>query len=235
MTPNEPRLKNVGTGFLDRGGFGVVSRFMLKLPGFEGKGKAKHSPSCLTAINKALGSEIWLVIGEILEQEMDVYCRSPGAEKTAGTMTPKSVEEFSLITMRKHFESLCPQLSRIVRKICPDCKSDAEGGVPPENVQETEKEVAVTVAMSATGEGAAGGVDMSPVSRTKRRRETKVEVPASKKRRVRDKSFIGTVCLAILAFGHSRNANLLQMIMGYYFQGYSVEPPRNDSGLQDGM
>lgn len=63
--------------------------------------------------------------------------------------------------------------------------------------------------------------------------------PASKKRKARDKSLIGTVCLGILAFGHSRNANLLQMIIGYYLQGYSVakevifcaEPVGIDSGL----
>ena len=70
VTSNKLRIKNVAIGFLKRGGFEVVLRFMLKHLGF--KGKAKHSARYLTAINKALGSEIWMVIGQILEQEINI-------------------------------------------------------------------------------------------------------------------------------------------------------------------
>ena len=59
---------------------------MLSHLGFEGK--AKHSARCLTVVNKALGSEIWPVIGETLEQDVDAYCKSLEARKTSSTMAP---------------------------------------------------------------------------------------------------------------------------------------------------
>ena len=219
MTSNESRLRNVATGFLDRGGFQVVLKFMLKHLGFEGT-KVKQSARCLTAVNTALGPEIWQVVGEILEQEISVYCRSPVAGHTSGTLTRESIVEFNLIEMRKQFDCHCPQLSRIMGLICSGNKGDSVDSVEDQgNIQEMgkEKEVVEEEEPEEVTPAPAQDADIS----TKRRLETKA-VPARKKRRVRDKDLVGTVCLGILAFGHSRNANLLQMVMGYYMQGYNV-------------
>lgn len=220
MSSNESWLKNIAARFLEQGGFLVVLKFMLRHLGFEGK--AKHSTRCLTAVTQALGSEIWAVISEILEQEIIMYCKSPGAGKTAGTMTPETIEEFSLTGMRKNFDYYCPRFSQIMTVICPDSK----GGIAEENVASqpptNEPENEVVDEQMAPEPESVQCANMNFISTKKRRLVHKAEVPASKKRKVRDKSLIGTVCLGVLAFGHSRNANLLQMIMGYYLQGYSV-------------
>lgn len=209
MISSDPRFKKIAATFLDRGGFEIVLRFMLRSLGF---GKAKHSTRCLTAVNKALGSEIWIVISEILELEISSYCKSPEAGKTAGTITPESVEQFSLMEMRKNFECHCPRLSKIMGLICRGCKSDA---MEEKEVSGEPEEPEVPEVLEVLEE------DSLP-STKKRRLATKSQVPVHKKRRVRDKSLIGTICLGVLAFGHSRNANLFQMIMGYYMHSYSV-------------
>lgn len=230
MASNEPRLKNIASGFLDRGGFKVVLRLMLRHLGFEGK--VKHSTRCLTAVNQALGSEIWPVISAILEGEVNAYCKSPEAGKTAGTMTPETLKEFSLVEMRKRFDHHCPQLSQIITAICSNLK-DCQSGTEPTGLEEFESNEPQTVASDVAADEdliseevtaeEPPGTDIRLVINTKKRRlVTKNEIPASKRRRARDKNIIGTVCLGVLAFGHSRNANLLQIILGYYLQGYSV-------------
>jgi len=243
MTPEIKRMKDISARFFARGGFAKSMELML--PHLGVVGKKKHSFRCLSEINKMLPSEIWRLISQILEMELDTYCKIAEACQNANSMTPTIASEFGLNNIQEKLDQNCLRLAGLIGVFCSDNSKEGVGDGGDDNVDNPEREshsievsqnrsqnveniereegvVAVDPLGANEGSGFIDKVAQVFVSNKKRRRMGKVVVPVSKKRKVRHKSIIATVALCVLAYGHSRNANRFQIVMGYYLQGHNV-------------
>ncbi|RPB24665.1 hypothetical protein L211DRAFT_848511 [Terfezia boudieri ATCC MYA-4762] len=111
------RMREKQRSFIDNNGVEEVFEGMVSVINCSSKRK-QNSATAISEVKRRLGGGVWRLVQQILDLELEAYCKQPIAKCPVQAITPDIATNFNFEELGGRFRQNCPRLYELINGVC---------------------------------------------------------------------------------------------------------------------